>query len=267
MSFYKTSKFKYAQNFIFGAGAAIVLIGAATKLTHAHFIISADLWILIGLGTEAVLFLLSGLVPPHDDYHWEKLYPGLNDHEANITPLTAGGASSSKSLTKAMDEALKDAKIEHELLSRLGESMKSLSNNVSKMSEVADVAAATSAYTESAKSAADALASVKTAYTSAAGAMSKLASASEDSGKYHEQVQIVTKNLAALNAVYELELKDTDTHLKAMNKFYGNISLAMQNLDSSISDSEKYKNQINSLASNLEKLNNVYGNMLSAMRN
>lgn len=266
MSFYKTSKFKYAQNLVFGAGAAIVLIGAATKLTHAHFIISADLWILIGLGTEAVLFLLSGLVPPHDDYHWEKLYPGLNDHEANISPLTSP-ASSGKSLTKSMDEALKDAKIEHELLSRLGESMKSLSNNVSKMSEVADVAAATSAYTENARSAADALASVKTAYSSAAGAMAKLATASEDSGKYHEQVQIVTKNLAALNAVYELELKDTDTHLKAMNKFYGNISLAMQNLESSIGDSEKYKVQINSLASNLEKLNNVYGNMLSAMRN
>lgn len=265
MAFYKTSKFKYAQNLVFGAGAAIVLIGAATKLTHAHFIISADAWILIGLGTEAILFLFSGLVPPHEDYYWQKLYPGLDDYDSNITPLTSAGPAG-KSLTKSMDDALKDAKIEHELLSRLGENMKRLSDNVTKMSDVADVTAATGAYTKNAKEAADALASVKSAYTNAATSMSKMASASEDAGKYHEQVQVVTKNLAALNAVYELELKDTDTHLKAMNKFYSNISVAMQNLESSIGDSEKYKTQIKSLAGNLERLNQVYGNMLTAMK-
>lgn len=267
MAFYKTAKFKYAQNLVFGAGAAIVLIGAATKLTHIHFIISADLWILIGLGTEALLFLFSGLVPPHEDYYWEKLYPGLNDFDSPLGAAAVGAAGSGKSITKSLDDALKNANIEHSLLTSLGENMKKLSANVSSMSSVADVASATGSFTQNANAAADALASVKGAYSSAATAMSKLASASEDSGKYHEQVQIVTKNLAALNAVYELELKDTDTHLKAMNKFYGNISIAMQNLEGSIADSDKYKTQISSLASNLEKLNGVYGNMLSAMRN
>jgi gliding motility-associated protein GldL len=96
--------------------------------------------------------------------------------------------------------------------------------------------------------------------------MSKLAAASGDASQYHSQVQSATKNLAALNAVYEMELQDTNTHLKTMNKFIGNLSTAMNSLESSLADTEKFKTQMGGLAGNLEKLNGIYGNMLSAMR-
>ena len=96
--------------------------------------------------------------------------------------------------------------------------------------------------------------------------MSKLANASEDTAKYHEQVQVVTKNLASLNAVYELELQDTNQHLKAMNKFYGTLSQTLGTLEDSVEDSKIYKENMAKLANNLQKLNSVYGNMLGAMR-
>ena len=44
-------------------------------------------------------------------------------------------------------------------------------------------------------------------YDKTASAMSELAGASEDAKEYHEQVQNITKNLGALNSVYELELQ------------------------------------------------------------
>jgi gliding motility-associated protein GldL len=78
-------------------------------------------------------------------------------------------------------------------------------------------------------------------------------------------VQLVSKNLAQLNAIYELELQDTNSHLKTMNKFYGSITQAMNNLTESVEDTKRYKTEISDLAKNLSNLNQVYGNMLSAM--
>ena len=47
--------------------------------------------------------------------------------------------------------------------------------------------------------------------------------------QFHEQVQVLTKNLGSLNAIYELELQDTNNHLKAMNSFYGNLVTCFSN--------------------------------------
>ena len=49
-------------------------------------------------------------------------------------------------------------------------------------------------------------------------AMSGMAEATKDTKEYHSQVQNVTKSLGALNAVYEMELKDAQSHTKALNK-------------------------------------------------
>jgi len=41
-----------------------------------------------------------------------------------------------------------------------------------------------------------------------------------DSAKgFHGQVQILTKNLSSLNTIYELELNESNNHLKSLNSF------------------------------------------------
>lgn len=264
MSFFKTKKFKYFQNLIFGIGAAIVMIGAASKITHQAILgVDGNLWILIGLGTEAILFAISGIVPPHEDYYWEKLYPGLDEPGGSIAGMDP---TKKHEFTATLDDMLEQSKLEQETINRLGENLKKLGENVSTLSNTASASVATEQYAKSATEAAQALAGVKASYSSAADAMSKLASASESTSQYHEQVQMVTKNLAALNAVYEIELQDTNTHLKQMNKFYDNLSSALSHLEGSVEDAQRYKDNMSKLAGNLEKLNGVYGNMLSAMR-
>ena len=59
-----------------------------------------------------------------------------------------------------------------------------------------------------------------------------------DAKEYHLQVQNVTKNLGALNAVYEMELQDANTHLKSMNQFYGTLGKAMENMVQAGKDTE-----------------------------
>ena len=73
------------------------------------------------------------------------------------------------------------------------------------------------------------------------------------------------KNLSSLNAMYELELQDSNNHLKTLNKFYGNVAETMQNFSDSLADAKSFKDEVGKLTKNLSSLNAVYGNMLSAM--
>jgi gliding motility-associated protein GldL len=97
-------------------------------------------------------------------------------------------------------------------------------------------------------------------------AMADMASASSDTKEYRTQFQKVTQNMGALNAVYELELQDTNKHLKAMNSFYGNLTTAMENMSDASKDTQQFKQELSKLTTNLTSLNNVYGSMLSAMK-
>lgn len=261
-SVFKSKGFKIFKNFIFGAGASVVIIGALGKLTHAPWA-SFALW--VGLVTEAILFLVSGIVPPEPDYYWDKYYPGLSDPDGVATGVVAG-MGSGKSATGELDKMLDKAKIDQTSIDRLGDNLKKLGDNVNSLSTVASTSVATEEFSKKAKEAATALGGISPLFTTASQAMGSLANSTQDMGKFHGEVQNATKNLAALNAVYEMELQDTNTHLKAMNKFIGNLSGAMTNLEESMQDTAKYKEGMGKLAGNIEKLNSVYGNMLTAMR-
>ncbi len=90
--------------------------------------------------------------------------------------------------------------------------------------------------------------------------------ASESTKVFHEQVQVLTKNLSSLNTIYELELQESNNHLKALNQFYGKLAETSSAMIGSADDARKAKEQIAALANNLGKLNQVYGNMLTAMQ-
>ena len=105
-----------------------------------------------------------------------------------------------------------------------------------------------------------------TAFASSAATMSSFSNAADSAKGFHEQVQVLTKNLGSLNTIYELELKESNNHLKSLNTFYGKLAEASQTMMGTVEDASKAKEQISVLANNLGKLNAVYGNMLSAMQ-
>jgi gliding motility-associated protein GldL len=161
---------------------------------------------------------------------------------------------------------LREADITPANLGRLGDNFKKLGTTVDKMSDITDVVSATSDYTNKTREAATALGTMKDAYVGAANSMQHFNSAAEGTKQFHEQVQVLTKNLSSLNTIYELELQDTNNHLKAMNQFYSNLVQASQAMEGSVSDAKKAHDQIALLANNLGRLNTIYGNMLSAMQ-
>jgi len=245
---------------IYGIGASIVILGALFKINHYP---GADLMLIIGLTTEAVIFFFSAFEPKHNEPDWVKVYPELSD-EYDGQGLVAEGTNGS--VSKQLDHLLESAKIGPELIDSLGKGFHNLSESVDNMSDLSEAAVATEEYTQNVKSASQSLVDMNRSYGATVEALSEMTTASEGARQYHEQVQTVTKNLGALNAVYELELQDANSHLKAMNKFYANISTAMDSMAEASQQSEQFKTQLSNLTGNLTRLNTVYGNMLTAMQ-
>ncbi len=165
-----------------------------------------------------------------------------------------------------MEKMLREAEITPANLSKLSAGFQKLGTTVEHMGEISDVVKSTGDFSAKTKEAAVALGSVKEAVGAATQSLSGFNAASEQTKHFHEQVQVLTKNLSSLNTIYELELQESNNHLKALNQFYGKLTQASAAMSSSADDAIKAKEQITALANNLGKLNQVYGNMLTAMQ-
>jgi gliding motility-associated protein GldL len=244
-----------------GLGAAVVILGALFKIMHWD---GAGPMLIVGLGTEALLFAMFAFAPQVHDPEWSRVYPELDDEQwAKMGGKSAGKASAG---APALDQMLSNAKIDQAMIDRLGKGFTGLADSVSRMNDISGAAVATKEYASHVQNASKALTDMNKSYAATVSAMAEMSSAAQDSKEYHAKVQAITKSLGALNAVYELELKDADNHLKAMNKFYGNLSNAMSSMADASKDAEAFKSEISKLTGNLNSLNKVYGNMLTAMK-
>ena len=249
---------------VYGIGAAVVIIGALFKILHLQ---GADEMLMIGLGTEAVIFFLSAFEPPHQEVDWSKVYPELaEEYEAPTAAPRITNKQGGASLTQQLDVSLEKAKIGPELLDSLGKGLNNLAESAKKMNNLSDAAVATNDYAKNVQSASRSLSEMNKSYDIAIKAVSSMADASKDAGEYHSQVQKVTKNLAALNSVYEMELKDADSHVKNMNKFYESLTGAMTGLTKVGDNTARFTTELGKLTDNITALNRVYGSMLTAMK-
>jgi gliding motility-associated protein GldL len=239
-------------NIIVCVGAAVVIVGAWAKILHLSF---ADIMLTVGLLTEALIFIVYAFLPP----------PGSEMAEL-VKALPKAGADQGTPGLKAMDKMLQEADITPANLRRLSENFGKLGSTVEGMKDIADMSAATADYTNKTKEAATALSTMKDAYNNATQTAKNFGEAAETTKHFHEQVQTLSKNLGSLNTIYEIELQDTNNHLKAMNSFYSNLVNASQTMQGSVADAQRAQEQIALLAKNLGSLNNVYGNMLAAMQ-
>lgn len=246
---------------IYGIGAAIVILGAMFKILDWK---GASLMIGVGLTTEALIFFLSAFEPKHEDIDWTKVYPELAGEE--LEAAKAGKKEPKENITQKFDDMLSNAKIGPDLLDSLGKGIQNLATSAEKMGTLADAAVATNEYATNVKTASKTLVDINQSYGKTAMALSELSNASTDAKEYHSQVITVTKNLSALNNVYEMELLDAQTHLKTLNKFYANVTTAMDGLTEAGKETEQFKNELAKLNQNVSSLNKIYGGMLTAMK-
>lgn len=263
MKFLHTKKGKIVMNFIYGMGAAVVIVGAWAKILHLPI---ANIMITVGLLTEAAIFAISAFDPPAEDLDWTLVYPEL----AGLPAEDGRGRGSSNlvvkdSVTQELDKMLEEAKIGPELLESLGNSIRRLSENTNQLADITSAGVATEEYVKSVTNASHTVSRLSDSYVKAAESLTALSVSNQDGLSYGEQLQRVSKNLSALNNVYELQLQGSQDYLEATSKVYGNIAQLLTNLSDSVEDTKRYKEEIAKLGDNLSALNTVYGNMLAAM--
>ncbi|MEM1357702.1 MAG: gliding motility protein GldL [Bacteroidota bacterium] len=188
MSFFKSPTFKYIKNFIIGVGAAIVMLGALYKIQsweNPGWLPEGWDLITIGLGVEAFLFLLLGVLGPEPDYYWDKLYPGLSKYDANIQPLAAGEISNGPA-------ALNGEVVEQQLGGMLTE----LQNMSKSMSSLKALQEADFSGTG------EQIRQMGNFYAKLNEAMADLAATSEETKAYKTNMQSLNGNLTTLNSVY-----------------------------------------------------------------
>jgi gliding motility-associated protein GldL len=234
------------------AGAAVVIFAAWAKLTHQSY---ADTMLTIGMWTETAIFMVYACI------EWVKPKPHEVAPHAPQHVVAEGNPA-----LQSMEKMMKDAEITPVNMRRLGENFQKLGVTVSQIGEVGDVVKSTGDFSAKTKEATNALGLMKDAYTNSANTMSNFNSAADSAKGFHEQVQVLTKNLGSLNSIYELELNESNNHLKTLNSFYGKMAKASEVMVATVDDAQATKAQISALADNLGKLNAVYGNMLSAMQ-
>jgi len=273
---------------LYGIGASIVIIGALFKIQHWT---GAGFMLAVGLCTEAIIFFFSAFEPLHEEVDWTLVYPELagipdEDMEAGkgvggryagggAIGSGGGGGGGSLALSK-FDEMLERSEITPDLFQKLGVGMKKLSETTSNINVMGDVSAASAKYMNTIHSADDALGRLSDTYKSTAkiisdtnsnyGKMADSFNVIESGGKsYQQQLESLNKNLSALNAVYELQRKGVDEHIKESDSLHKGIQTLMKDLTESAGDTKKYREHISKLNDNLAALNSVYGNMLAAM--
>ena len=196
--------FKKFMAMAYGLGASIVIVGALFKIIHFEIgPLTGNVMLTIGLVTEAIIFALSAFEPVDDDLDWSLVYPELagGQGKGKETPKDAESILSQK-----LDELLKDAKIDGELMSSLGDSIRGFEDAARNMAPTVDSMNATQKYSEEMSLAAAQMESLNSLYKVQLESASRQASINEEvvqnAGALKEQMESLATNLSSLNGVY-----------------------------------------------------------------
>ena len=195
---------KKVMNFAYGMGAAVVIIGALFKLMHWP---GASAMLIIGLGTEAFIFGLSAFDAGDEELDWTLVYPELAGGEAKARKVKTESSEDSQGLlSQKLDNMLKEAKIDGELMASLGNSIKNFEGAAKAISPTVDSVASTKKYAEEMTKAATQLETLNGLYQVQLQSAEKNAQinneVAENNLKLKEQMQSLTSNLSSLNNVY-----------------------------------------------------------------
>jgi len=200
MSFIHSSTFAYIKNLIIGLGAAVVLVGALFKIQSWPY---ASEMLTVGLITEACLFLMLGVLPPHKDYYWEQLYPGLDQAGMDISDQIGGGGATSN--PEALIEAVNGMKTAVTPLESQQTQMVTELQTMSKTMKSLDIFAGLD--------------------------FDNVGKLTKETGKFVSVLSNVIQNVADSAEdvnVYREELKKLNGNLTSMNNVYGGMLTAMK---------------------------------------
>ena len=127
MDFANSKLYKFLMPYLYGWGASLVILGALFKILHLP---GANEMLMLGMGTEALIFFMSAFEKAPKDYKWERAYPGILD--------AADADPNDVTVTQQLDKMLEDVNVDAKVNKNLGDGLKKLSNSASDLGDVAE---------------------------------------------------------------------------------------------------------------------------------
>ena len=231
---------------LYGLGAAVVILGALFKIQHYQ---GAAIMLIIGMGTEAIIFFFSAFEKPHVEPDWSLVFPELAEQFHGIASNEVSNFKTSVSNTQVqpknvssgasqeLDNLLKKANIDENMLTKLGEGFKNLNNTISSLNDITSVGGSSKVLSESMKQ------------------------AGKTTDNYNQ-------SLASINASYDLIIKKLNEQASANSSAQQSLNKSMEqfvaSLQATAKMNEQFQKESAKLVQSIADLNQVYGNMLSA---
>lgn len=256
------------MGYAFGIGAAVVILGALFKIMHWP---GCNEMLIVGLGTEAVLFTMSSFQLTHPEPDWSVYYPYAYpekerhgyvekgsteeikwDDPNNKLVISGGGSGSGagQDYGAKIDAMMEKAGVNQALFDKLGNGITQLHNTAESLKGVANAAGASDAYVAALNTAAANISQLSDTYAAASKNVAGITVDGTGVQDFGSQITTAANNLKELNA-----------SLAGV----GSLQTVMNSLSESADDTKAYASNMKVLAKNLEDLNSVYGNMLRAM--
>lgn len=243
-------------------GASVVLVGALFKITHWP---GATIMLTVGLLTEALIFFLAGVEPPHEDVDWTLVYPELKvsedddiltsfDKGEKTTAVSAAGPSVD-SISK-FDEMLQKAG-DDGLFDKLNTGLTKMSDSVNNLNDITDASVATNEFTANVKNASQSVNGLSETYKKSA---TDLNTASGDlSGSIKSSVESINYSVENLSDSFNKTTEVITSNKDGLKDAYSSLVSSMDLDFSSLSEgNNEYNDKISLLNNNLKAVNAIF---------
>lgn len=251
-------------NFAYSIGAAVVIWGALFKLLHLP---GGNLLLMIGMGTEVLMFILSAFDRPAKQYHWEEVFPVLDTHDAEDRPDLHGGAGGGVYVAGGAAAAGQIAPGAPSAAAVAADQPLSLNASAKEATEhyVAQIAALSEQMGELRKST-EALNKVTSVLLESYHAITENSDRITASSQgYVEEMTSLNRNVAGLNTIYEIQLKSVSSQLDSIDRVNNGIKDIRDMYERSADTSRQYCEETERMALYMQQLNAIYAQMIQAM--
>lgn len=254
---FKTKRWKIFMGYVYGWGAAIVMVGALFKLEHWQY---SSLLLTIGLTTEAFIFFLSAFEPPMEMPEWSRVYPELKEEYElmDLEELDQKGK-------KGLGELFSSSELTPELLDKVGKGLNDLSNTAKGISDISTATLATDMYVKNLGSASESMTDFAEINNRANKSINEsvgslVESYSSTAQKLSESGVGFIEKIYKSGEEFSTQLTETSKRLAAT---YDNAGQSISTELESITESSKqYSGNLNKLNGNLTALNSNFETQL-----
>lgn len=248
---------QYFFNIAYSVGAAIVIWGALFKILHLP---GGNTLLCIGMGTEIAMFLLTAFDRPPKEPNWEEIVPALSGK----------GVKGSEEMENA-DPGLEETHVNKKVMGHHGspqmiggltivddsgeditQSVELMTTATGNLNKAAELAEATNRFVEAIQGISKQMEDLHAVMASG-------------STGYAEQMADLNRNLAGLNTIYEIQLKNVSGQLEAIDKVNKGLKDIRDMYEKSASESAQYCEETEKMTRYMKQINAVYEKMITAM--